>query len=341
MTKKREKKAKIGNGQSDGASAHQYELKIHIDENFRSKVVSQKHMSFIQKDIDFNYYLENKNTVRIVGDDLQQLRGISFILESLTGAYKKLKNPNNDELIEDLLDDLVDEVVHDTGSHNYSYDPDAIIKTTSGRYISARTDNQEKLVESIRDNVITIAKGCAGTGKSTLAVAMAINYLYDNRFDKILLVRPLTSVGGKDIGFLPGSAEEKVAPYASALTESIVDIIGEPKFNDLVRTKKIIITPTTFTRGANFKNAIVIVDEAQNLSEVEILTLLTRLCSNGKIIITGDESQDDRKDKRFNASALTTISDKLADIENVGIVKMTVNDVQRHGIVRDIIEAFE
>ena len=341
MTKKREKKAKFGIDQTDGSFTSQFELNIRIDENLRSKVVSQKNMSFIQKDIIFNYYIENKNTLKLVGDDLTQLRGVAYIVESLSGAYRKLKNPNNDELIEDLLDDLVDEVVSLTGSHNYTFDSDAIIKTTSGRYISPKTENQELLVESIRENVITIAKGCAGTGKSTLAVAMAIDYMYNNRFDKILLVRPLTSVGGKDIGFLPGDQNEKTLPYNSALIESIIDIMGEVKFNDWVRLKKIIITPTTFTRGANFKNAMVIIDEAQNLSEVEILTLLTRICAGSKVVITGDESQDDRKDKRYNISALTTICNKLSEIENVGIVTLGIDDVQRHGIVKDIIEAFE
>lgn len=323
------------------SAPEQFEVKLHIDESIRSKVLSNVNINEIGKEFNFNVYVENKNTVRIIGDDIQQLRGIAFILESLTGAYRKLGNTSNEDMIADLLDDLLDEVVHNTGSHNYQWSGDALIKTKSGRFITPRTHNQELLVDSIRDNVITIANGCAGTGKSTLAVAMAINYIYDNRFDKILIVRPLTPVGGKDIGFLPGTAEEKYGPYTSALVESIVDIIGQVKYDEWIRTNKIILTPTTFTRGANFKNSIVLVDEAQNLSEVEILTLLTRICDSGKVIITGDESQDDRRDKKYNTSALTSICNRLEDIDNVGIVKFTVDDVQRHGIVKDIIKAFE
>lgn len=317
------------------------EVKLYIDESIKSKVLSNTNIREITNEFDFNIYFENKNIVKLVGSNIQQLRGVAYILESLTGAYKKLGNTENESMIASLLSDLLDEVVHNTGSHNYQWSSDAIIKTKSGKFISPRTDNQDLLVESIRDNVITIAKGCAGTGKSTLAVAMAINYIYDNRFDKILIVRPLTPVGGKDIGFLPGTADEKYGPYTSALVESIVDIIGQVKYDEWIRTNKIILTPTTFTRGANFKNSIVLVDEAQNLSEVEILTLLTRICDSGKVIITGDESQDDRKDKKYNVSALTSVCDKLQDIDNIGIVKFTVHDVQRHGIVKDIIKAFE
>ena len=335
MTKKKSIK-----DQSD-STPNLSEVILHLDEKVKSKLLSQEIIGEIGKEINFTCYIENKNTIRIVGDNIFQLRGVAYILESLSGAIKKLSNEDNFDLILDYMDDLLDEVINTTGNHNYTWSGDVIIKAKSGKFIAPKTKNQDKLVESIKDNVITVVKGCAGTGKSTISVAMAISYLYDNRFDKILIVRPLTSVGGKEMGFLPGNADEKYGPYTSALVESIIEIIGETKYNELIRNKKIILTPATFTRGANFKNSIVIVDEAQNLSEVEILTLLTRLCDNGKIIITGDESQDDRRDKRFNESALTLISEKLSEIDNVGIVTMTVDDVQRHGIVKDIINAFE
>lgn len=342
MTRRKTKKDETDKFlQSDDSSdGDLYEIKLYLDEHLRSKVIAIDNMQLIKESIKFEYYIENKNILKITGSDLNQLRGVAYILESLSKAYRNLKNKENEDLILDELDDLIDEVIDDSGKQNYEYDQRAIIRAYNGSYITPRTNNQDRLVDSIRDNVITIAKGCAGTGKSTLAIAMAIKYILDNRFDKILLIRPLTSVGGKDIGFLPGNADEKFGPYASAVTETMIDILGESRFNEWVRTKKIILTPTTFTRGANFKNAIVVVDEAQNLSEIEILTLLTRLCANGKIVITGDESQDDRKDKRYS-SALTVITDKLEPIDRVGIVTMTINDVQRHGIVKDIIKAFE
>jgi phosphate starvation-inducible PhoH-like protein len=281
-----------------------YEIRVTIDEKLKSKVICQDNLQYVLDNIQFDYYIESKNTIRLVGKDIGLLRGVAYILESLAGAYRKLGNTENEDLIDDLLDELLDEVLKESGEQNFQYSPDAIIKDVKGRFIVPRTNNQDRLVESIRENVITIARGVAGSGKSSIAVAMAVTYLLQNRYDKILIVRPMTSVGGKDVGFLPGNLDEKFGPYASPLIENIIDLVGEPKYNEWVRGKKIILTPTSFVRGANFKNSLVIIDEAQNLSEIEIFTLLTRICHNGKVIITGDESQDDRKDKKYNDSGL-------------------------------------
>lgn len=318
-----------------------YSVKVYIHENYRSKVTSQKIVDIIKDSIDFNIYNNSKNTINLMGPDLHQLRGVAYIFESIYSSYKLLRNPSNEEFIIDEVYDLVDEVIRESGEHVYVNDPNAIIKTCSGRYITPRTDNQRALVDSARSNVITVCRGVAGTGKSAMAIAVALAYLQDNRFDKMLIVRPLTTVGGKDMGFLPGDLSEKYSAFASPLVQTIVDIIGETEYLNLIKTKRIIPTPTSFVRGDNFKDAIVIIDEAQNLSQSEIFTLLTRICHNSKVIITGDESQDDRKDRNYNESGLSVICEKLKDIDKVGIVTMKVEDIQRHGIVKDIINAFE
>ena len=325
----------------NNADDSNFEVTVYIHENYRSRVASREIIETIQDAIPFNLYNKTKNTITLHGRDLQQIRGVAYILESLYTAYKKLKNSDNDDLIFDELDDLIEEVVKESGEHVYEPDPNAIIKTHNGRYISPRTENQVKLVDSARSNVITICRGVAGSGKSAMAIAVAVSYLMDNRFDKMLIVRPLTTVGGKDMGFLPGDLSEKYSAFASPLIQTIIDMIGETKYNEWVRAKRIIPTPTSFVRGDNFKDAIVIIDEAQNLTESEIFTLLTRICHNSKVIITGDESQDDRKDKFRNDSGLSIICEKLKDIDKVGIVTMGVKDIQRHGIVREIITAFD
>lgn len=318
-----------------------FELKLFINEKYKSRVVSDRIISTIKADIPFQIYHVSKNLIKITGHSLEAIRGVAYILESIYCSYKKLKNIENDDLVFDELDDLINEVIKEIGERNYVQDPNAIIQSIKGAYISPRTENQEKFVDSMRSNVITVCRGVAGTGKSALAVAVAISYLTENRFDKLLLVRPLTTVGGKDVGFLPGTLDEKYSPYASPLIQTIVDLIGENKYNEFVKSKKIILTPTSFVRGDNFKDAVVIIDEAQNLSEGEIYTLLTRICHNSKVIITGDESQDDRKDRNKNTSGLSIICDKLQEIDKVGIVTMEIKDIQRHGIVKEIIEAFD
>lgn len=318
-----------------------FEIKVYINEKFKSRVTSDQIITKIQECINFQLYHVSKNVIKLVGADLNEIRGVAYILESIYGSYKKLKNIDNEYLIFDEIDALLDEVIKETGEVNYVADPNAIIKTHKGKYISPRTENQELFVDSIRSNVITICRGVAGTGKSALAIAVAVSYLLENRFDKLLLVRPLTTVGGKDMGFLPGGLDEKYGPYASPLIQTIIDLIGETKYALWIKEKKIIPTPTAFVRGDNFKDAIVVIDEAQNLSESEIFTLLTRICHNSKVVITGDESQDDRKDKYKSESGLSVICNKLKDIDKVGIVTMKVSDIQRHGIVKDIIESFE
>lgn len=318
-----------------------FEVKVYINEKYKSKVISEKNLDIIREQISFQLYHVSKNTIKLTGDDLYSIRGVAYILESIYASYKKLKNLENEYLITEEIEDLLFDVIKETGKDNYLPDPNAIIKTHKNVYICPRTENQELFVDSARSNVITICRGVAGSGKSALAIAVALSYIMDNRYDKLLLVRPLTTVGGKDMGFMPGSLDEKYGPFASPLIQTIVDILGEQKYGDWVKAKKIIPTPTSFVRGDNFKDAIVIIDEAQNLSESEIFTLLTRICHNSKVIITGDESQDDRKDKYKANSGLSIICDKLQNIDKVGIVTMTVNDIQRHGIVKEIIQAFE
>ena len=141
------------------------------------------------------------------------------------------------------------------------------------------------------------------------------------------------------MGFLPGDIDEKYMPYASPITDALIDYIGEIELENMIRMKKIIFSPVALTRGANFQNAYVMIDEAQNMSKVEILTLLTRICYNTKIVATGDESQSDRKSSE--KSGLHWMTERMADMEDVGFVKMNKSDIQRHKMVGEIITAFE
>jgi phosphate starvation-inducible PhoH-like protein len=209
--------------------------------------------------------------------------------------------------------------------------------------ISPRTENHDAIVQTIKTNTITVLHGCAGSGKSLFSLIMGLKYLKDNRFDKIILLRPFSTVG-KSVGYLPGDLSEKYMPYASPLSSALVELIGEKEYENLVNTKKLCFEPISMTRGANFKNAYIIMDEAQNTTKTEILTLLTRICYNTKFVITGDTSQDDRVINRATPaekSGLEYAIERLADNSEIGFVKMVKADIQRNKIVGDIIDAFE
>lgn len=215
----------------------------------------------------------------------------------------------------------------------------AIYTTYEGIDISPRTEAQELLIRKIQTKAIVVAHGCAGTGKSKLSVVMGLKYLKENRYDRIIIIRPMITVGAS-LGYLPGSVNQKYFPYASPILEALQDLVGERETDGMIKSKKIVFSPVALTRGANFQNAFIIIDEAQNLSRMEMLTLLTRIGYNTKIVVTGDESQSDRK-QVSEESGLTVCIEKLEALQDVGFVKMTLKDVQRSRIVSDIIKEFE
>jgi phosphate starvation-inducible PhoH-like protein len=282
------------------------------------------------------YFIYDDGKINIVSNNsrTESARNVAVVLESISRTLTKCGKLYEGE-IDDLLKDFVKPPYKET-------EFGTIFVDAKGNKVAPRTKNQEELVKSISNNTVTIVHGCAGTGKSKLALVMGINYLRDNRFDKLIIVRPICTVGA-DIGYLPGDLEDKYGPYTSPMYESLSELIGEKALEDMIKLKRIVFTPATFTRGANFKDAYVIIDEAQNLSKIETLTLLTRLSQNTKVVITGDESQSDRKKDKHSDSGMTHClkAFKDGDIEEINVVKMTDADIQRHRLIGDIIDRFE
>jgi phosphate starvation-inducible PhoH-like protein len=262
---------------------------------------------------------------------LDNCRKSAIVLEKMFAEIEKLGEPVGEDFISDAIEQLTFRPYQHT---KYK----SIYTTHLGVEISPRTDNQELLIDTIKNNNITIAHGAAGSGKSGISIIMGLKYLMENRFDKMIIIRPMVAVGSS-MGFLPGDIDEKYMPYASPITDALIDYIGEIEMENMIRMKKIIFSPVALTRGANFQNAYVMIDEAQNMSKVEILTLLTRICYNTKIVATGDESQSDRKSSE--KSGLHWMTERMADMDDVGFVKMNKSDIQRHKMVGEIITAFE
>lgn len=312
-------------------------VKLYIPEDYKTLVFTPEIEARLKMLASFHIERSNKNVVTFSNS-----AGKLDKLRSVVNVYEQVYRLEHDgyEVDEREIENLISEYFKDSNDEQYKWNPDAIFEDYKGRFFTPRTENQKDLVTSIRKNILTIVEGAAGTGKSRIALIMALNALNDNRIDRIVIVRPLVTVGA-DIGFLPGGLEEKIDPYNSPITEAFVELVGKDVFAKYVEDERIEFFPAAFARGCNISNAYVIIDEAQNLDQVTLLTLLTRLCANTKMIVTGDQSQDDRKDKNRTPSALKMIKDKLEDVENVGIIEMSIDDVQRSRIVKEILQAFE
>lgn len=201
-----------------------------------------------------------------------------------------------------------------------------------------RTFGQIKYLETIRDNDIVLASGSAGSGKTFLAVAVAVHCLLSNKYDKIILTRPAVE-SGENLGFLPGNLEEKILPYLRPLYDSLDDTLSSDDLDRLTRKGKIEIAPLAYMRGRTLNNAFVILDEAQNATTQQMLMFLTRLGYRSKCVACGDVSQVDLPNKHM--SGLQDAMNRLHGVSGIGMHTMSNDDIVRHRLVREIIQAYE
>ena len=206
-----------------------------------------------------------------------------------------------------------------------------------GEEIRAKTVGQHKYVQAVRENDITFCIGPAGTGKTYLAVAMAIDYLKREKVKRIILTRPAVEAG-EELGFLPGDIQAKVSPYLRPLYDAIYDMIPVSEFEKLVEHGRIEMAPLAFMRGRTLNNCFVILDEAQNTTSMQMKMFLTRLGFHSKAIITGDITQVDLQNQ---VSGLIAVQGILADINGISFSRLDKGDVVRHALVASIIEAYE
>lgn len=215
---------------------------------------------------------------------------------------------------------------------------EAIVLYTKAGFIKPRTEGQEDYVTCARENDIVFAIGPAGTGKTFLAVAIAIAGLRDKVVDRIILCRPAVEAG-ESLGFLPGDFREKVDPYLRPLYDALYDMIPADRLKRLIETRTVEIVPLAYMRGRTLNNSYVILDEAQNTTSAQMKMFLTRLGVNSKAIITGDITQIDLPEKTI--SGLVQIQNILKNIDGIGYIYLTERDVVRHQLVRKIIKAYE
>lgn len=230
-------------------------------------------------------------------------------------------------------------MVNDTDSpgNGYPEESDILVYGNNGKPIRARTPNQRVLVEECRKNDLLFAIGPAGTGKTYTAIALAVKALKNRVIRRIILSRPAVEAGER-LGFLPGDLKEKIDPYLQPLYDALMDMIPSKKLEEFLREGTIQIAPLAFMRGRTLSDAFVILDEAQNTTLNQIKMFLTRMGPNARFIVTGDITQIDLPNR--NMSGLVQAMKILNRIHGISIIEFNKNDIVRHKLVRDIVDAY-
>ncbi len=269
------------------------------------------------------------SVIKVIGDDAETSEFEKKIkeLEAYCAKYNKLT--------EDVILDIIKGNKPAAGG---SSEGSVIIYGVNGKPISARTPNQFKLVEAFRQNDLTFALGPAGTGKTYVAIALAVKALKNREVKKIILSRPAVEAGEK-LGFLPGDMKDKIDPYLQPLYDALEDMIPAVKLKEYMETKVIQIAPLAFMRGRTLNDAVIVLDEAQNTTTHQIKMFLTRLGVNAKMIITGDATQIDLP--RSVNSGLIQALRILKGIPGIGKVEFGKKDIVRHQLVQRIVEAYQ
>lgn len=271
------------------------------------------------------------NQVQVEGNkkDVKKVVKLFEELNKITGKNHTLDQQEMEYAIELAVEDKFDlEEVYS----------DVVQVTYQGEKIKPKTLGQKIYIDAIRSHDIVFGIGPAGTGKTYLAVVMAVNALMTNQVSRIVLTRPAIEAG-ENLGFLPGDLQEKVDPYLRPLYDSLYDVLGTQKVTELLEQDIIEIAPLAYMRGRTLKNSFVILDEAQNTTSAQMKMFLTRLGVNSKAVINGDITQVDLPS--HNASGLAEVRTTLKDIEGIEFVYLTNKDVVRHRLVKEIIDAYE
>ena len=271
--------------------------------------------------------------LKITGDDPEAVDKATRTVQSLLtliGSGENLTEQNVRYCIRMVGEDSEDKVARLAG--------DVICITSKGKPIKPKTVGQRTYCDNIKDNTITIGVGPAGTGKTYLAVAMAVNAFRAQQVNRIILTRPAVEAGEK-LGFLPGDLQQKVDPYLRPLYDALFDMLGAETYQRYVERGSIEVAPLAYMRGRTLDDSFIILDEAQNTTGEQMKMFLTRLGFNSKMVITGDVTQIDLPDgKRSGLKEAVRI---LKGVDDIAIFRFTEKDVVRHKLVQDIIRAYE
>jgi len=303
------------------------------DNNLISELFGKydENLKIIEEEFEAELFLRD-NMLVIVGDDsaTELVEKLIYKLIEIINSQQRLTKQElryTIELVrkgkEEQLKELLNEVV---------------CITASGKTIKPKTIGQKMYIDSIRNNDIVFGIGPAGTGKTYLAMAMAVTAFKNKEVNRIVLTRPAVEAG-ESLGFLPGDLQEKVDPYLRPIYDALFDILGGETYQKLIEKGLIEVAPLAYMRGRTLDSSYVILDEAQNTTNEQMKMFLTRLGFGSKAIITGDVTQIDLS--KGKASGLVTVSKILKDVKGIEFITLTKNDIVRHPLVQRIIEAYE
>lgn len=265
--------------------------------------------------------------IKVIGEETEtaDFEKIIHQLEDYCAKYNK------------LTEDVILDIIHGE-QPSTAKNQGVIVFGVNGKAISPRSVNQQKLVDAFNSNDLTFALGPAGTGKTYIAIALAVKALKNREIKKIILSRPAVEAGEK-LGFLPGDMKDKIDPYLQPLYDALEDLIPPMKLKEYMETNVIQIAPLAFMRGRTLNDAVIVLDEAQNTTTHQIKMFLTRLGMNAKMIITGDITQIDLP--RSTVSGLIQALKVLKNVEGIGRVEFGKKDIVRHALVQRIVDAYE
>jgi phosphate starvation-inducible PhoH-like protein len=295
------------------------------------------HYEIIKKQFPKLKIVARGSEVKVLGDktELERFKQKFELVLHHVDKYNSLNIRDLEQIFGSNLAELSTATTEATADKSGS--GEVIVFGTNGIMVKARTENQRRMVTSIQKNDILFAIGPAGTGKTYTAVALAVRALKNKEIKRIILTRPAVEAG-ENLGFLPGDLKEKIDPYLRPLYDALDDMIPADKLKLYLENRTIEIAPLAFMRGRTLDNCFVILDEAQNASEMQLKMFLTRMGPSAKFIVTGDITQIDLPKKQ--QSGLFTALKILTDIKGIDIIYLTGADVVRHKLVKRILEAY-
>ena len=289
--------------------------------------VNNSHLQLVKNLFPKLRIVARGNVMKVIGDAEES----EVFLKKLREIEKYCESFNS--LTEDIILDIVKGEKIESEKQN-----NLIIYGMNGKPIIARSENQQKLVKSFDDNDLVFAVGPAGTGKTYIAIALAVRGLKNKQVRRLILSRPAVEAGEK-IGFLPGEMKDKLDPYLQPLYDALQEMIPAVKLKEYMENNTIQIAPLAFMRGRTLNDAVIILDEAQNTTALQLKMFLTRLGMNAKMIVTGDITQIDLPHNV--PSGLVHAMGLLEQVQGIGYVHFDKKDIVRHKLVQRIVEAYE
>ncbi len=308
-------------------------IKMDIPSEHMQKIFGMQDAYLKKLEHDFNVAIVDRNGSIVITGDEKSAKTVSSILQQLT-----ILSERGNEIEEQNVDYAIEMGIEEKEQVISEMDKDCICHTINGKPIKPKTLGQKAYVDAIRKNMIVFGLGPAGTGKTYLAMAMAITAFKNDEVGKIILTRPAIEAGEK-LGFLPGDLQSKVDPYLRPLYDALYQIMGAESFTKNMEKGLIEVAPLAYMRGRTLDNAYIILDEAQNTTPAQMKMFLTRIGFGSKVIITGDSSQKDLAPG--TKSGLDIATRVLSKINDISFCHLTSKDVVRHPLVQKIVKAYE